>query len=94
MGMVWPTFTDYSTGCGELPQSLIQMLANSLIVYNDHVMLNTLISIGYCEDESDFWDCDNNGIDPERALVENLFALDECGRLGVKIFMNYGSGRQ
>jgi hypothetical protein len=28
----------------------------------------------------------------ERAIVENAFALDECGNLGLKIFINYGSG--
>ena len=82
--------TDYSTLCDQLPQSFIQMLANCIFKYEGHYVLNLLTCTDYCDDLEDFWTCANNGIEPERALVENLFALDECGRLGIKIFINLG----
>jgi len=93
MGALNPTFTDYSTSCGELPQSFIQMLANCIVGYNGHYHLNLIGTTDDCDDLTDFWTCANNGIEPERALVENLFALDECGRLGLKVFVNQGEGQ-
>jgi hypothetical protein len=39
-----------------------------------------------CEDLHAFWTCNNNHIDPERALAENVFALDNCGNLALKWF--------
>ena len=91
MGIVIPTFTDYSTACGELPQTFLQMLANSLVTYDGHVHLNLIVSLDNCDDLTDFWTCANQNLDPERALVENAFALDECGRLGLKVFYNQGA---
>jgi len=92
MGQICAPFTDYSTPCDQLPQSFIQMLANSIVEYDGHYMLNLISCTNECDDLGDFWTCANNGIEPERALVENLFALDECGRLGLKVFVNTGSG--
>ena len=53
---------------------------------------------GYCDNITSYWTCANNGDMndeiAERALVEHAFALDECGNLGLKVFVNYGSGPQ
>ena len=84
-------FTDYSTPCGDMPQSLIKMLANCIYEYDGHYFLNMVGCADECDDLESFWTCDNNGIEPERALVENIFALDECGNMAVKIFFNMGS---
>lgn len=96
MGQVVPPFTDYSTPCGLEPQSFLQMLVNSMVSATDeqghtHCYLNVIYSAGYCDDNTACLTCDNNGVEPERFLVENLFALDECGRLGIKMLLNYGS---
>jgi hypothetical protein len=80
-----------------MPMTFIQMLANCLVLYScdeshpDQVRLNLIPAWGYCDNVTSFWTCDNNGIDPERALVENAFALDECGNLGLKVFVSYGA---
>jgi len=92
--------TDYSTACGSMPMSFIQMLAACLVSidcdddHQDQKRLNLLPQFGYCDNLVSFWTCDNNGIDPERAIVENAFALDECGNLGLKVYVNYGAGLQ
>lgn len=93
MGVVVPTFTDYSTPCGELPQSFLEMLANCLFTVNGHVHLNVITVSANCDDLTTFWTCANNGIEPERALVENLFALDECGNMGIKMVTNLGAAQ-
>ena len=94
----YPCGDDYSTDCGEMPQSFIQMLANCIVGYtcDEEVQyrVNMLPQFDYCDELSDFWTCDNNHIDPERALVENTFALDPCGRLAWKIFLNQGEAPQ
>lgn len=84
------TAEDYTTACLELAQSLIQMFARTIILYNGHYYINALNVTGYCDDLHDFWTCSNNHIDPERALVENLFSLDACGNLAIKSFTNNG----
>jgi len=99
MGIVVPTLTDYSTPCGYPQQSFFQMLVNSMVSHVDdqghaHCFLNVIFDGDTCDDETACLTCDNNEVDPERFLVENLFALDECGRLGIKMILNYGSGRQ
>lgn len=90
--------TDYSTECGAMPMSFMQMLAACIVGYtcDEEVQyrLNMIPQFGYCDDLTAFWTCDNNGLDPERALVENIFALDECGNLGLKVYVNYGAGQQ
>ncbi len=95
MGLRVPTFTDYPTPCGYPLQSFFQMLVNSMVSATDdeghtHCYLNLLYDGSYCGDESQCLTCTNGVDDPERFLVENLFALDECGRLGVKVMLNYG----
>lgn len=99
MGLAVPTFTDYSTACGEMPRTFIEMLADCLVTNVDdaghtHVMVNVLPTQNNCDDLGDFWTCAIGHIDPERAVVENAFALDECGRLGLKILYNLGSNAQ
>jgi hypothetical protein len=88
------TMTDYHTECVELPQTFYQLLARCLVVYDSHVYINTATVTGYCDDLHDFWTCANNHIDPERALVENVFAVDDCGILALKIFNNEGDSRE
>ena len=94
MGVVVPTFTDYAIPCGDLPESFLKMLANCIITYNGHQHLNLIYNTGYCSDMTDYWTCSNNGdMSPqfiETTLVANLFALDECGRLGLKVIANLG----
>jgi hypothetical protein len=46
----------------------------------------------YCDDYAPYLTCDNVDIDPERILVENIFAIDECGMLGIKVLINHGTG--
>lgn len=89
------TMTDYHTSCGELPQSFIQLLARCIVLYDGHYRLNIASVTGYCDDLHDFWTCALNHIEPERALVENIFATDSCGNLAIKWFNNSGEeGRQ
>lgn len=92
MGRPVVTFTDYSTPCGDMPQSFYEMLQNATVTYNGHCYLNLIAVYDYCDDLTSCTDCDNNMMEPERFLVENLFALDECGNLGLKVFVNYGAG--
>ncbi len=75
--------------------SFFQMLASTLFKVTcdentDQVRINLIPQFGYCESITSFWTCDNGHIEPERALVENAFALDECGNLGLKVYVNYG----
>ena len=86
--------TDYSTACGDLPLSFYQMLAACIREYDGHFYLNTVYITAACDSLTSFWDCNNNAMDPERALVENCFAIDECGFLALKIFLNTGEGQQ
>jgi hypothetical protein len=85
------TMTDFNTSCFQGPQSFYQLLARCVVYYDGHYYLNTASVTGYCADLHDFWTCANNYIDPERALVENLFATDSCGHLALKIFNNEGA---
>jgi hypothetical protein len=84
------TMTDYNTGCTELPQSFMQLLARCIVLHDGHYKLNIASVTGYCDDLHDFWTCSLNHIDPERALVENIFATDSCGNLAIKWFNNAG----
>lgn len=99
--MAIPTYTDYSTPCGNMPLSFIQMLAGTLFVYDsDHdddgdvVVLNQICFSDGCDHLLPFWNCNNNGVEPERALVENAFALDACGNLALKIYCSGADGRE
>jgi hypothetical protein len=84
------SFTDYHTECAELPQTFIQLLARCIILYDGHYYLNLDYVNDSCDDLVAFWTCANNHIEPERALVENVFAVDECGNLALKVYYNLG----
>lgn len=85
--------TDYNTECGSVPLTLIQMLASSIVGYQDiagvtHYRVNALEYSDACTELTAALDCDTSHIDPERQLVEKVFALDDCSRLAVEIFSN------
>jgi hypothetical protein len=82
------TMTDYHTECTESPQSFYQLLARCIVSVGGHYYINTASVTGYCDDLHAFWTCALSHIDPERALVENVFATDSCGNLALKIFNN------
>jgi hypothetical protein len=87
--------TDYNTQCTEAPETFYELLARCIVLYNGHYYINTATVTGNCDDLHAFWTCANNHIDPERALVENVFATDDCGNLALKIFNNQGEkGRE
>jgi|WetSurMetagenome_2_1015567.scaffolds.fasta_scaffold17056_6 hypothetical protein len=88
------TMTDYHTECNDMPQSFYQLLARCIVEVSGHYYINTASVTGYCDDLHDFWTCAINHIDPERALVENVFATDSCGNLALKIFNNSGDSRE
>ena len=89
------TMTDYHTECVDMAQSFYQMLARCIVLYDGHYYLNIASVSGYCDDLTAFWTCAISHIDPERALVENVFATDECGNLALKVFNNAGEeGRE
>jgi len=79
--------TDYSE-CGEIPKTLIEMLARCIVNYDGHNMINCLIDGDDCEHITTLLNCTTNSIESERLLVQNLFATDSCDRLGLKIFVN------
>lgn len=89
-GVETGTTTDYTTECVDMAQSFYQLLARCIVLYDGQYMLNVLKVSGNCVDLLDFWTCANNHIPPERALVENLFVIDECGHLAIKWFNNQG----
>jgi hypothetical protein len=89
------TMTDYNTECTESPETFMELLARCIVLYNGHYYINLAYVTGYCDDFLDFWTCSINHIDPERALVENVFATDSCGNLALKVFNNAGEeGRE
>jgi hypothetical protein len=88
------TMTDYHTECTDSPQSFYQLLARCIVLYDGHYYLNTASVTSECDDLHAFWTCANNHIEPERALVENIFATDSCGNLALKIFNNSGGRAQ
>lgn len=86
--------TDYSTACSDLALSWYQMLASTIVGYADlagvtHYRLNSITVSADCTDLTDFLTCDLSHISPERQLVENVFALDDCGEfLALKFITN------
>lgn len=83
--------TDYTTECGSLPVSFMQLLASCIFGYHDiagvmHYRINGLEASNDCTELTEFQDCDISHIEPERKLVENTFALDACSLLAWKIF--------
>jgi len=82
--------TDYDIACTETPQSLYQMLARCIVLHGDQYRLNIVEVTDNCDDITSFWTCSNNHLDPEEALVENLFTTDTCDNLAIKWFNNEG----
>jgi len=85
--------TDQNTGCGSLALRFIQMLGSTIYGYRDiagviHYRINGLFYEDECADLSTLVDCNTNHFPPDRLLVENTFALDDCGLLAWKIFSN------
>ena len=82
--------TDYSVPCGQLPKTFIEMLAACMVVSGGVVRLNLIPTAGVCTGLTDFWTCANNGNmnaeTAEAALVANVFGVDACGHLGLKVF--------
>ena len=68
-------WTDYSD-CGEVPLTFIQMLARSIVTYNSINRINVIGSAAVCTSLKDLLACSTNGIEAERLLVANLFAVD------------------
>ena len=85
------TMTDYNTQCTEAPESFYELLARCIVLYDGHYYLNIASVTGNCDDLTAFWTCANNHIEPERAIVENLFTTDDCGNLALKVFNNSGT---
>lgn len=80
--------SDVKTACGSMPLTFLQMLASSIIIDGNGVKrLNVIEQTGTCAGLEMFLNCTNGDKDPERTLVENLFATDSCGNLGLKIFV-------
>lgn len=82
------TMTDYHTECTDTPETFYELLARCIVLYDGHYYINLAYVTGYCDDLLDFWTCANNHIEPERALVENVFTTDSCGNLALKVFNN------
>lgn len=85
------TSTDYSTECAATHETFLELLARCIILYDGHYYLNLLYVNNNCDDLTAFWTCNNGHIKPERALSENVFGVDECGNLGLKVFYNSGA---
>lgn len=85
------TSTDYATECAATPETFIELLARCIVLYDGHYYLNVVYYNNNCDDLTAFWTCNNGHIEPERALAENVFALDECGNLALKVFYNSGA---
>jgi hypothetical protein len=92
--LAWKVFSnadndweDYGE-CGEVPQTLIQMLARCIITYNTINRINAVIDTGVCTSKTPLLDCVVNNIESERLLVNNVFAIDDCGNLLIKFFSN------
>lgn len=80
-------WTDYGD-CGEMPQSFLQMLARTIVLYGDSYMINAVIDGDLCTEVTALLDCTTNQIESERLLVNNVFATDDCGNLLIKFFSN------
>jgi hypothetical protein len=83
-------FTDFSEPCGVISQTFYQMLARCIVLDDGHYKLNIITGLADCDDLHPFWTCDNSHLDPEKALVDNVFAYDECGHLALKMMGNEG----
>jgi len=84
-------WTDYGI-CAEMPQSFIEMLAKCIVNYTtggaEHSFINAVFDGGECEEVEPLLDCNVNQIESERLLVQNVFAVDDCGHELIKFFSN------
>lgn len=64
-------WTDYGD-CGEVPQTLIQMLNRCIVNYEDVMKINAVIDSDACTEITALLDCSTNAIESERLLVNNL----------------------
>lgn len=92
MGFAVQTFTDYAPACGDLALKFMELLSQCVIEYDGHYYLNTIYNTAVCDSITPFITCQNNHLTPDEVL-QNIFALDECGNLAVKLFLNLGSAR-
>jgi hypothetical protein len=89
MGQARTDFTDYTPPCGDLPLKFLELLAQCVVLYDGHYYLNMLYASANCDSLTPFITCSNNNLPPDEVLA-NLFALDECGNLGIKALLNLG----
>lgn len=86
MGRIVPE--DKRQACGAMPVDFFTMLASCIVVNGQGVAyLNTICpESNDCADYEPLIDCDLGApVNPEAFVVANAFALDECGRLALKI---------
>jgi hypothetical protein len=80
-------WVDYGN-CGEVPQSFSQMLARCIVTHNNVNRINSVRDEDVCTSITDLITCSLNDIESERMLVSNVFAVDDCDRLLIKLFVN------
>jgi len=74
--------------CGVNPPDFFTLLASCIVrdTSSGNTYLNTICYDYDCYDEELVIDCTvGPPMDPQRFCAANLFALDECGRLALKI---------
>src|SRR5512133_430012 len=80
-------WTDYGV-CVEMPKTFLEMLARTIVNYNEHYMINAVVDSGSCDDITALLDCITNQIESERLLVNHVFAVDDCDNTLIKLFSN------
>jgi hypothetical protein len=78
---------DYEA-CGEMPLTLIQMLARTIRTYESFNRVNAVLETVACANLTTMYQCDSFSLTKEVAeelLVANVFAVDDCGNLLVKL---------
>ena len=73
--------------CGVLPLSLLQALAAAIMRDSDgNTFLNTKAfkNVEQCDCEPAYT-CDMQGVNLETFIVQNIFELDDCGHVTLKI---------
>jgi hypothetical protein len=61
------------------------MLARSVVIYAGTTKLNSIIDSVACTSLTQLLDCNVNNIEAERLLVTNVFGVDDCGNLLLKM---------
>ena len=60
-------------------------LARCVVKYSDATNLNAIADSAACTALTQLLDCNVNNIESERLLVTNVFAVDDCGNLLLKM---------